>query len=57
MPLEISANFDLKAERTLSVDLVFESSLAATIRVLSYADYDTVIEINSSLNIIKDCSN
>ena len=30
-PFEIGGNFDLKAEGTLSVDLVFKSPLAATI--------------------------
>ena len=33
-PFEIGDNFDLKAEGTLSIDLVFQSPLAATINVL-----------------------
>ena len=54
---EIGDNFDLKAERTLSIDLVFKSPLAATINVLVYAEYDNVIEIDSNHNVIKDWSN
>ena len=56
-PFEIGDNFDLKAERTLSIDLVFKSPLAATINVLVYAEYDNVIEIDSNRNVIKDWSN
>ena len=36
-PFEIGDNFDLKAEGTLSIDLVFKSPLATTINVLVYA--------------------
>ena len=56
-PLEIGDNFDLKAEGTLSIDLVFKSPLAATINVLAYAEYNNVIEIDSNRNITKDWSN
>ena len=56
-PFEIEDNFDLKAEETLSIDLVFKSPLAATINVLVYAEYDNVIEIDSNRNLIKDWSN
>ena len=54
---EIGDNFNLKAEGTLSIDLVFKSPLAATINVLVYAEYDNVIEIDSNRNVIKDWSN
>ena len=54
IPFEIGDNFDLKAEGTLSIDLVFKSPLAATISVLVYAEYDNVIEIDSNPNVIKD---
>ena len=37
-PFEIGDNFELKAEGTLSIDLVFKSPLAATIDVLVYAN-------------------
>ena len=56
-PFEIGDNFDLKAEGTLSIDLVFKSPLAATISVLVYAEYDNVIEIDNNRNVIKDWSN
>ena len=56
-PFEIGDNFDLKEEGTLSIDLVFKSPLAATINVLVYAEYDSVIEIDSNRNVIKDWSN
>ena len=56
-PFEIDDNFDLKAEGTLSIDLVFKSPLAATINVLVYAEYNNVIEIDSNHNTIKDWSN
>ena len=56
-PFEIGDNFDLKAEGTLSIDLVFKSPLAATINVLVYAEYDNDIEIDSNCNVIKDWSN
>ena len=56
-PFEIGDNFDLNAEGTLSIDLVFKSPLAATINVLIYAEYDNVIEIDSNRNVIKDWSN
>ena len=56
-PFEISDNFDLKEEGTLSIDLVFKSPLAATINVLVYAEYDNVSEIDSNHNVIKDWSN
>ena len=56
-PFEIGDNFDLKAEGTLCIDLVFKSPLAATINVLVYAEYDNVIEIDSNRNVIKDWSN
>ena len=56
-PFEIGDNFDLKAEGTLSIDLVFKSPLAAAINVLVYAEYDNVIEIDSNRNVIKDWSN
>ena len=46
-PFEIGDNFDLKAEGTLSIYLVFKSPLAATINVLVYAEYDNVIEIDN----------
>ena len=36
-PFEIGDNFDLKAEGTLSIDLVFKSPLEATINILVYA--------------------
>ena len=49
-PFEIGDNFDLKAEGSLSIDLVFKSPLAATINALVYAEYDNVIEINSNDN-------
>ena len=49
-PFEIGENFDLKTEGTLSIDLVFKSPLAATIKVLVYAKYDNIIEINSNHN-------
>ena len=52
-PFEIGDNFDLKAEGTLSIDLVFKSPLAATINVLVYAEYDNIIEIDSNRNVIK----
>ena len=55
-PFEIGENYDLKAEETLSINLVFKSPLAATINVLVYAEYD-VIEIDSNRNVIKDWSN
>ena len=51
---QIGDNFDFKEEETLSIDLVFESPLAATIDVLVYAEYDNVIEIDSNSNVIKD---
>ena len=35
---EIGDNFDLKAEGTLSIDLVFKSPLAATISALIYGE-------------------
>ena len=54
---EIGDNFDLKEEGTLSIDLVFNSPLAATINVLVYAEYDNVIELDSNRNVIKDWSN
>ena len=57
IPFEIGDNFDLKAEGTLSIDLVFKSPLDATINVLVYAGYDNVIEIDSNRNVIKDWSN
>ena len=38
----------MKAEATLSIDLVFKSPLPATINVLVYAEYDNVIEIDSN---------
>ena len=56
-PFEIGDNFDLKAEGTLSIDLIFKSPLAATVNVLVYAEYDNVIEIESNRNVIKDWSN
>ena len=56
-PFEIGDNFDLKAEGTLSIDLVFKSPFIATINVLVYAEYDNVIEIHSNCNIIKDWRN
>ena len=56
-PFEIGDNFNLKTERTLSIDLVFKSPLAVTISVLVYAEYDNVIEIDSNGNVIKDWSN
>ena len=56
-PFEIGDNFDLKAEGTLSIDLVFKSPLAATINLLVYAEYDNFIEIDSNHNVIKDWSN
>ena len=56
-PFEIGDHFDLKAEGTLSIDLVFKSPLAATINVLVYAEYDNVIEIDSNHKVIKDWSN
>ena len=54
---EIGYNFDLKAEGTLSADLVFKSHLAATINILVYAEYDNVIEIDINHNLIKDWNN
>ena len=56
-PFKIGDNFDLKAEGTLSIDLVFKSLLAATINVLVCAEYDNVTEIDSNRNVIKDWSN
>ena len=56
-PFEIGDSFDLKAEGTLSIDLVFKSPLAATINILVYAEYDNIIEIDSSRNVIKGWSN
>ena len=56
-PFAIGDNFDLKAEGTLSIDLVLKSPLAATINVLAYAEYDNVVEIDSNHNVIKDWSN
>ena len=56
-PFEIGDNFDLKAEGRLSIDLVFNSPLTATIYGLVYAEYDNVIEIDSNRNVIKDWSN
>ena len=47
----------MKAEGTLSIDLVFKNPLAATINVLLYTEYDNVIEIDSNRNSIKDWSN
>ena len=57
IPFEIGDNFDLKAEGTLSIDLVFKSPLAATINVLVYAEHDNVIEIDINRNVIQDWSN
>ena len=57
IPFEIGDNFDLKAQGTLSIDLVFKSPLPATIIVLVYAEYDNLIEIGSNRNVIKDWSN
>ena len=56
-PCEIGDNFDLKAEGTLNIDLVFKSLLAATINILVYAEYGNVIEIDCNRNVIKDWSN
>ena len=56
-PFETDDNFDLKAEGTLSIDLVFKSLLAATINVLVYAEYDNVIGTDRNRNVIKDWSN
>ena len=44
----------MKAEGTLSIDLVFRNPLAATINVLVYAEYHNIIEIDSNRNVIKD---
>ena len=41
-PFEIGDNFDLKAEGTLSIDLVFKCPLEATVNVLVYAEYDVI---------------
>ena len=57
IPFEIGDNFNLKAERTLSIDLVFKSPLTATVNVLVYAEYDNIIEIDRNGNVIKDWSN
>ena len=43
-PFEIGDNFDLKAEGTLSIALVFKSPLAGTINVLVYEEYEREIE-------------
>ena len=58
-PFEIGDNFDLKAEGTLSIDLVFKSPLAKVLLqlLLVYAEYDNIIEIDSNRNVIKDWSN
>ena len=56
-PFETDDNFDLKAEGTPSIDLVFKSLLAATINVLVYAEYDNVIGTDRNRNVIKDWSN
>ena len=56
-PFEIGDNFDMKAEGTLSIGLVFKSPLVAAINVLVYAEYDNVIEIDSNRHVIKDWSN
>ena len=56
-PFEIGDNFDMKAEGTLSIDLVFKSPLAATMNELVYAEYDNVIETDNNCNVIKDWSN
>ena len=56
-PIEIGDNFDLKEKGTLSIYLVFKSPLTATINVLVHAEYDSVIEIDSNRNVIKDRSN
>ena len=44
-PFEIGDNFDLKAEGTLSIDLLFQSPLAATINILVYADTKTSLKL------------
>ena len=56
-PFEIGDHFDLKAEGTLSIDLVVKNPLAATINVLVYAEYDNIIEIDGNRKVIKDWSN
>ena len=56
-PYEIGDNFDLKTEETPSIDLVFKNPLAAAINILVYAEYNSVIEIDSNRNAIKDWSN
>ena len=56
-PFDIGDNYDLKAEGTLSIDLVFKSPLPATINVLVYAEYDNAIDIDCNRNVIKDWSN
>ena len=56
-PFETGDNFDLKAEGTLSIHLVFKSPLAATINILVYAEYESVIEIDSNCNVIRNWSN
>ena len=54
---EIGDNFDLKAEGTLSIDLVFKSPLAATISALIYGEWDNITEIDRNRNVIKDWRN
>ena len=56
-PFEIDDNFDLKTQGTLKIDLIFKGPLAATIKVLVYAEYDNITEIDSNGNVINDWSN
>ena len=55
--MELEIGLLVKAEGTLSIDLVFKSPFAATINVLVYAEYGNDIEIDSNRNVIRDWSN
>ena len=54
---EIGDGFDLKADGTMSIDLILKSPLAATINALVYEEYKKVIEIDGSHNVTKNWSN
>jgi hypothetical protein len=52
--LSINDNFNLIKQGVLKVNITFRTSTENSIKLITYCEYDNLIEINKSRNIVKD---
>ena len=52
-----SESFSLARQGTVRVDMTFGEALASTVTIVSYAEFENIIEIDRNRNVVFDLNN